>query len=114
MHGRTRAQAVVFGYARTQFTRAVATHNGHFGLSIGHGHAEQVGHLPHNGSTADGTKQPFERAGIGPLHQGSRHAGAARITASAAIGTGQKNGDLRQARVFMYSEFLGAHIQHYR
>jgi hypothetical protein len=93
-------------------TSAITSHDGHHRLSIGNRHTEQIGHLSHRLGTADRTQESVEASGVSTLHKSVSHTATARESTSSAVGTRQQFADLRYARIFIDSKFLGGGKQH--
>ena len=110
--GSTGLQAVIPCNALTQLARSVTPYYGHHRFRVGNGHAQQVGHFAHYLTTADGTLQPVETAGVGTLDERIGQTATTGKAATTTVGTGQRLGDLCDARVLKDGKFLGADIQH--
>lgn len=88
---------------------AVAAYHGNFRRRFGNLHAEYAGNFSHDRRTAYGAEHAFERGGF---HARSSEAAAARIAATAAVGSRKHFHHFFVARVFIDFEFLSDEVQY--
>ena len=112
MHGGTGAQTSILRHMGAILTSAVASNDCHLWFSVGNGHTQKVGHLPHHVSTANGTVQSFDATLVGSFHQRVGHSATTSEATASTVGTREQSINLGDAGVFNNSKTLGADIEH--
>ena len=112
MHGGTGAQSHVLGGLDTLVATAAASHYCYFGVAIGNGHPQKIGHPIHGVGTTNGAVQSVDATFVGTFYKGLGQSTATGKAAATTIGSGQQLVDLLDARVFVDSKLFGAGIEY--